>query len=152
MPRHTILLLAILLTSGCDRSSVQFVEIQAEQNRRLAELQTQVHAQQAELHRQRDRLEQERRQIAGQRDHAPLVADSIRSLALLLACLAPLLLAARLLDRRHTEPGTDSIADAILTDVNGSSPSGVTSALLPRPEPSAPRLTDSSTPSSKKTS
>ena len=151
MPRHTILLLAILLTSGCDRSSVQFVEIQAEQNRRLAELQTQVHSQQAELHRQRDRLEQERRQIAAQRDQAPLISDSIRSVALLLACLAPLLLAGRLLDRGQTEPGAESIADAILSDVNGASPLGVTSALLPRPDPSAPRLTDASTSSTQET-
>lgn len=151
MLRHTILLLALILTSGCDRSAVQFVEMQADQNRRLAELQTQVHTQQAELQRQRDRLEQERRQIAEHRDHAPLVAESIGSFGLLLACLCPLLLAGMLLGHSDQAPDADIIADAILGDVDARSPSGLTSALLPRSDQPAPRLTDASTPSSQET-
>ena len=134
MPQiRSLLLLALVLTSGCEREeaektpSREFVQIQADQNRRLVELQNQVHAQHAEIGRQRDALEKERRELAAQRHRDPVIAESIFSIGTLLACLCPILLAWVLLKR--ADPGTDPevIAETLIRDVSA----GPSSILIP---------------------
>lgn len=83
----------------------------------LNELQRQTQATAAaerqQLDRQREGLESERRQIAQQRQRAPVIAAAITQLGLILACLAPLALAAYLLwVLRH---GSDD--DAAVTEL-----------------------------------
>lgn len=143
-----LLLLTLVLTSGCEREkeptepSQQFMQIQADQNRRLVELQNQVQAQHAEIHRQRDALEKERRELAAQRVRDPIVADSIFSIGTLLACLTPILLAWALLKRG--DPGTDSevIAETLIRDVSAGSQSILIPALVAPPTTPIERLTE----------
>ena len=134
MPQiRSVLLLTLVLTSGCELEkaettpSREFVQIQADQNRRLVELQNQVQAQHVEIGRQRDALEKERRELAAQRHRDPVVAESIFSIGTLLACVCPILLAWVLLVR--ADPGTDSevIAETLIRDVS----SGPSSVLIP---------------------
>ncbi|HEX6986965.1 MAG TPA: hypothetical protein VF170_16425 [Planctomycetaceae bacterium] len=147
MTRHVPLLIplmaSILLTTGCDRDerlarfAEQAAERQAEQNRRMAELQREVAAgsrqlveadakartEFTELHRdlqsersdigkQRDALEAERREIASRRVTDPLIAAAVMDAGLLLACLLPLVLGWHLLRQADREP-----ADALVTAV-----------------------------------
>ncbi len=80
-----------------DQQTHQNVQ-QAEQNEDLLEAQRSLHQgiqqERAHLDQQHDDLEAQRREIAEQRIRAPLVAESIQSTALLLACLLPLLICA----------------------------------------------------------
>lgn len=132
MPKRLILFLLIVgLMTGCDfgssKSSQQFVEIQAEQNRQMGELQLQVQTQQSALNEQRDALEYQRQQIAHQHVHDPLVADAVLVVGTLLGCLVPVLLAWVLLHRGNQEPEGEVIAETLLHDLN----QGPSSVLIP---------------------
>lgn len=136
-------MLLMMLATGCDRDerlarfAEQAAERQAEQNRRMADLQqevaegsrqlveadakartefTQLHrdlqSERSEIGQQRDALEEERREIASQRVTDPLIAAAILETGVLLACLLPLVLCWYLLRQGDAE-----LADALVTEI-----------------------------------
>ena len=145
----TLLIPAALAAAGCSsderlaRFAEQAAERQAEQNRRMADLQHEVaegtrrlveadaeareafaglhrdlQAERGEVGRQRDALEEERREIASQRVTDPLVAAAVMNAAALLACVLPLLVCWRLLRRDEAADGGDAlVAEALLEDL-----------------------------------
>lgn len=155
MPNRLIpFLLIVGLMTGCDfgssKSAQRFVEIQAEQNRQMGELQQQVQAQQAALNEQRDALESQRQQIAHRRVQAPLVADALLVVGTLLGCLIPVVLAWALLHRGDQELESEIIAETLLHDLNQGPSSVLIPALGLPPAETAPRLTIQPFPSTPK--
>lgn len=136
------LTLAISLISliGCDEDGKvaevarESARSQAEQNVEMSQLNREVaqahteliglqhdlEEQQVGINAERDRLESERRDIAHQRQRDPIVADAIRGAALLLGCLAPLILAAYLLyclrDRDEDQAIGELLIEELTTD------------------------------------
>ena len=66
---------------------------------------------------QRDRLEDERRQIAATRNREPIIAESIKAIGLLIACLVPLLIALQILRRSDTPDESAAVAELLLSDM-----------------------------------
>lgn len=133
----------------------RYLDRQAEQNRRMAELQHEVaegtrqlveadakareemvalqrnlQAEQTEIGRQRDQLESERRTLAGQRRLDPIIAAAITNAALLLACILPLALCWYLLRSRDDPADDHVVAEVLLQDLVTDRP-----LLLPKTEP-----------------
>ncbi|WP_156514552.1 hypothetical protein [Planctomyces sp. SH-PL14] len=139
-----MILIGLVTACGCHsepseaQSTREFVAIQAEQNRRLADLQSQLQSQQTTLNQQRDALETERRELAAKRLRDPVIAEAITAIGTLLACLAPILLTWVVLGRGNQELDAELIADALIADLA----SGGKSVLLPalQPQPAASRL------------
>jgi len=73
------------------------------------QLTSELHSERASIDRQRDEMEQERRNIAAQRHRDPIIAQTINAFGLLLACLAPLALAAYVI-RAVNQDGDDNAA------------------------------------------
>ena len=159
--RRSLPALALLFASaGCSSSDERLAEFaeraserQAEQNRRMAELQqdvtagsrqlveadAQARAEFTGLHRdlqaeratvghQRDALEAERREIASDRVTDPIIAAALMNAGLLLACVLPLVVCWQLLRRGDTEPADALIAEVLLNDLVATQP-----LLLPPP-------------------
>lgn len=174
MTRHRSLSITIaiigLLIAGCGDQrderlaavSVEAVRQQAEQNRRMVDLQeqvavgsrrlveadtqarremTQLHhsvvAQQSEVGRQRDRLDEERKALAGQRNRETIWAAAIHDGACMLACLLPLVVAVLLLWPRPEMPQTAELSELLIAELSMdrlrlSAPASF--AALPEPE------------------
>jgi hypothetical protein len=133
-----LMFLLITLTGGCERdppesaATQQFVQLQADQNRRIAELQLQMQSQQAQLNEERDRLENERRTIAASRARDQYLAEAIGLLGIALSTTAPLLLGWAILRFGAAVPDSEVITEALLLDAVSQQP-----ALL-MPVPRAP--------------
>jgi hypothetical protein len=98
------------------------------------ELHGQLHEERSGVDRERAILDDERRAIASQRQRDPVIGVAIQGAALVLACLAPLLLAAyalQQLGQANREP--PELAEILLTDLSDGHPKLV-------PWSSAPRL------------
>ena len=164
LPLTTLLLVATALSAaGCRsederlaRFAEQAAERQAEQNRRMADLQKEVaegsrrlveadakarsdfsslhkdlQSERSEVGRQRDLLEEERRDIASQRVTDPLVAAAVMDAGLTVACVLPLVLCWHLLRRSETDDPADAlVAEVLLADLAAERP-----LLLAPPEP-----------------
>lgn len=103
--------------SGSRHTSV-FLGQQADQNRRLAELQHQWQEERKSLYDQRDALEQERARLASERQREPIIAALILRLGELGLCLTPLALCWVLLKSSPPVCDSDLIAETLLlTDV-----------------------------------
>jgi hypothetical protein len=75
------------------------------------------------LDRQREDLENERREIAGQRQRAPIIAAAIVQVGLILACLAPLVLAAYLLwSLRSTVSEDEAVTELLVEELVADQP------------------------------
>ena len=71
----------------------------------------------------RDALEQERRQLAAERQREPILAASIESLGLILACLLPLVLCGLLLWRLgRVEPDDAAVAELLVGELTSEQP------------------------------
>ncbi len=138
------------------RFAEQAVERQAEQNRRMADLQQQVaegsrrlveadaqsraeltnahralQAERVEIGRQRDALEEDRQEIASKRITDPLIAAALMNAGILVACILPLVLCWYLLRHSETDvPGDAVMAEVLLNDLVAGAP-----VLLARHEP-----------------
>jgi hypothetical protein len=138
-------LIGVSCSSGDERLvelSRQSADRQAEQNRlvetnnrqvleatnRLIEADAKSRAENVELHRQietersgvdqqRDALEQERRQIAGERIRDPIIAESIRALAGLIAAILPLLVCLFLLRGLFHKSDQEALAEVLIEDL-----------------------------------
>lgn len=111
----------------------QLVDADAKARQDIVTLQREVQAERAEVGRQRDVLETERRQLAVERRVAPIVASSISSAGLLLACLLPIVLCWLLLRQQGEITNDQLVAEVLLEDSVADHP-----LLLP-PQPSPGR-------------
>jgi hypothetical protein len=136
-----VILIGLVTASGCHsepseaQSTREFVAIQAEQNRRLADLHSQLQSQQTTLNQQRDAREAERLELAAKRVRDPVIAESITAIGTLLACLAPILLGWVVLSRGNQELDAELITDALITDLASGGKSVLLPALQPPPVP-----------------
>lgn len=154
-PKRLLTVLALLLASaGCSSGDERFAQFaeraserQAEQNRRMADLQQEVaqgsrqlveadakarseftslhkdlQTERSEVGRQRDSLEEERREIASARVTDPIIAAALMDAGLLLACVLPLVLCWQLLRRGDTEPADALVAEVLLNDLVATQP------------------------------
>ena len=92
-------------------------------------LNTQLQQQRVAIDAGRDALEQERRQLAAERQREPILAASIETLGLILACLFPLALCGLLLWRLgRVEPDDAAVAELLVCELTSDRP-----RLLPGP-------------------
>ncbi len=165
-------LAAVLTVVGCDGRDQRLADLaaesnrqQAEQNRRMAELQEQVAAgtrqlveaesaarremirlheslrtEQAEVDRQRDLLNEERRSMAADRKRESLLAAVIYDVGLLLACLLPLVISLLMLTSRRDEQSSADLCDVLITELASGRPLLAASPrrALPGPSPASP--------------
>jgi hypothetical protein len=93
------------------------------------ETQAAVSQERSSVDRQREKLEEERKQIAAQRNRDPIVAAAITGLAVVLACLAPIILAIYLLRTADRHQATDAeLAELLVQELVADEP-----LLLPPP-------------------
>lgn len=133
--------------AGCDDENARVAEVareaanrQAEQNKVMADLQTHmtslqqdVQKSQVEVGRQRDLLEGERREIAAQRHRDPIIAAVLMDVGLVLACLAPLVLALYVLRSLGDAGQTESaMTEVLITELVADKP-----LFLPPPKSAA---------------
>ena len=144
----------MLVAVGCDSEDARLAEMaqrhvheQAEQNKRMADLQKEVaqgarelveadaqsreqfvamhrdaQAERAEIGLQRDALEAERREIATQRHRDPVIAAAILNIGLLLACMMPLVVCWYLLQRKPEPEDPQLVAEVLLEDLMAEQP------------------------------
>jgi len=110
------------------------IAVQADQNRRLAELQQQWQAERHEFQQQRDQLEAERRDLAAARIREPILASTITQIGILLAGVIPLLLGWQLLAKADTRDDATAVAELLVTDL-----------VSPKPQFFAPALPHAAT-------
>ena len=86
-------------------------------------------------------MEAERRQIAGERQRAPIIAAAITQVGLILACLAPLALCAYLLwSLKSTAEQDEAVTELLVEELTSEHPR----FLLPGPpRPEQPALSNS---------
>jgi hypothetical protein len=111
----------------------EMVERDAEARRELVsaqrELNSQLNEQRSAVDAGRDDLEQERRQIAKQRNRAPLVAAAIQNAGLIIACLLPLIVCVVVIRQmRSEEPDDAAVAQLLIQELTSDDP-----RLLPEP-------------------
>jgi hypothetical protein len=95
----------------------------------FAAIQQQTQNLSAQIAREREELETERRQLARERQTAPLVAEAIRGASLLAACLLPMLLGIYLLMPISPQAQTEALASLLIEQL-AESPRGAASARL----------------------
>ena len=84
----------------------------------------------------REQLEQERREIAQQRHRDPIVAATVQSIGLILACLLPLVVAVYVIRQmRSDEPDDAALAQLLVQELSADQP-----RLLPGPSLRPPTL------------
>lgn len=105
------------LTAG----SRALVEADAKARGEIIGLQRDIQSERATIGLQRDQLEAERKQLADERHTAPIIAEAITKIGLLLACLLPLLVCIRLLISQG-HPVDDQAIWQILLDEAASDP------------------------------
>ncbi len=142
MPWYLLLILGLLLSfflPSCHtpESSIparEALHTQAEQNRRLAELQQTWMQERQELFRQRDTLERERAQWAAARVREPVIAAAILRVGELALCVTPLALCWLLL-RTSTSNTPDELLAEVLLEAHLSPPGspGLRLEALPAP-------------------
>lgn len=93
--------------------SRQLVEADAQARKEMISLQKDVQTERATVGQQRDALEQDRRDFASQRHRDPIIAESIKQIGLIAACLLPLIICWWLL-RQPVEPANDQVLSELL--------------------------------------
>ena len=80
--------------------------------------QTAIHQERSSLDHQHEKLDDERKEIATQRNRDPIVAAAITGLGVVLACLAPIVLAMYLLRAVHRQEPTDAeLAELLVQEI-----------------------------------
>ena len=133
-------------TKSLTQGSQQLVSAEAKARQEVIALQRDLRQDQADIGRQRDSLEAERRRIAAQRLTDSTWSDTLLAVGILLACLAPLVLAGITLVGLWRAPSAEEIHDVLVEHFTHAPPvPAATSGLppttaLPAPESFAPRL------------
>lgn len=125
------------LTEG----SRQLVEADADARRDLVQLQDKLRQDQADIGHQRDALEAERKSIASDRRQDSQCSSSLATLGILLACLAPLVLAGMALatlNRSSTQEVSEVLVHELAQALEEDAGQGYPPDRLP--SPASPRL------------
>jgi len=80
-------------------------------------LHRQIETERSGINQQRDALEQERRQIVGERIRDPIIAESIRAVAGLIAAILPLLVCLFLLRGLFHKSDQEALAEVLIEDL-----------------------------------
>jgi hypothetical protein len=100
----------------------KLVQAEAQSRRENLELHRQIVAERTGLNQQRDLLEQERREIADQRNRDPIVAESIRAAAGLVAATLPLVVCLFLLRGLFAGSDDNALADVLIQELAAQMP------------------------------
>jgi hypothetical protein len=100
----------------------RLVEADAKSRMENIELHRQIEAERSGINQQRDSLEQERRQIAGERIRDPIIAESIRAVAGLIAAILPLLVCLFLLRGLFHKSDQETLAEVLIEDLVSGQP------------------------------
>jgi VIT1/CCC1 family predicted Fe2+/Mn2+ transporter len=100
----------------------RLVEADAKSRTENIELYRQIEAERSGINQQRDALEQERRQIAGERIRDPIIAESIRAVAGLIAAILPLLVCLFLLRGLFHKSDQEALAEVLIEDLVSGQP------------------------------
>ncbi len=119
--------------------SRELVEADANARQEMTALQREIQAGQNEIGFQRDQLEAERREIADSRNRDPIIAAAITKVALVVISLLPLLLCWLLLQQKVEPADKNEITELLLDDLVSAEPRLVPSATS---KPDKRRLTD----------
>lgn len=98
--------------------SKRLVDADAQARRELAQLQDHLREDQAELGVQRDALEMDRKSIALERRQESAVGSSLLAFGILLACLAPLVLAGISMAISHRTSTQDEVGEVIIQELS----------------------------------
>jgi hypothetical protein len=127
-------------------ASQALVEADAQARREMIEAQASLHQdlheERSSLDERRDDLERDRREVARQRRTDPLIAEAITAVGVLLACIAPLALAAYVLHDEPPRHEADAMNELLVAEFISEQP-----ILLPRAPRSPPQLAHDSAPS-----
>ncbi len=99
------------------QSHERLLEADAQSRTDLIALQQDLRADQVDVQHQRDQLEAERRDIASERRTDSATGQGLVALALIIACLAPLVLAAASLFGQYTEPTEGEVCSVLLEEL-----------------------------------
>jgi hypothetical protein len=95
----------------------ELVEHDARSREALIALQADVQKEFAEIGRRQDELERERKAIATERRVTPIIATSIQTAGLIVACLLPLVVVTLLLWPRKLQQESDAVCDYLAGEV-----------------------------------
>lgn len=133
-------------TKSLTQGSQQLVSAEAKARQEVISLQRDLRQDQADIGRQRDALEAERRQIASQRLTESAWSAMLFAVGVLLACLAPLVLAGMTLVGLWRSPSDEELHDVLVEHLAGIPDAATSIAVLPptgnlpAPESFTPRL------------
>jgi hypothetical protein len=95
----------------------RLVEADAQSRREHIQLHQDLQAERTGINQQRDALEQERREIAGQRNRDPIVAESIKTAAGLIVAAFPLVICLFLVRGLFHKSDDEAVADVIIEEL-----------------------------------
>ena len=95
----------------------RLIEADAKSRTEHIELHRQIESERTGVNQERDALEQERRQIADERIRDPIIAESIRAVAGLIAAILPLLVCLFLLRGLFHKSDQDALAEVLIEDL-----------------------------------
>jgi hypothetical protein len=98
--------------------SKRLVDADAQARRDLAQLQDKLRQDQADLGQQRDALETERKTIAQERRQESAVGSSLLAFGILLACLAPLVLAGMAMANSQSASTQDEVGEVLIEELS----------------------------------
>lgn len=119
--------------------SRELVEADAKARQEMTALQREIQAGQNEIGFQRDQLEAERREIADSRNRDPIIAAAITKVAFVVVSLLPLLICWLLLQQKVEPTDKNEITELLLDDLVSAEPRLVPPA---KSKPDKRRLTD----------
>ena len=119
--------------------SRQLVEADANARQEMVTLQREIQAERSEVGHQRDQLEAERREIADSRNRDPIIAAAITRVAFVVVSLLPLLICWLLLQQKVEPADKNEIAELLLDDLISAEPRLVSPTTS---KPDKRRLTD----------
>ena len=119
--------------------SRELVEADAKARQEMVTLQRQIQSERSEIGYQRDQLEAERRRIADSRNRDPIIAAAITKVAFVVISLLPLLICWLLLQQKVEPANKNEITELLLDDLVSAEPRLVPPA---KSKPDKRRLTD----------
>ena len=120
------------LSEQVAETSKRLVEEDAKARTEMVGVHRELQKERSEVGFQRDSLEADRRQLADARQREPIVAAAITTTGLLLACLAPLVIAWLCLRQAGKSNADADVAEMLTLDLTADEPL-LTAASAPRP-------------------
>ena len=100
----------------------RLVEADALARQEIVKLHRDVQSERTVIGKQRDQLESDRREFAAANKRAPIIAESIKAVGLLFACVIPLLIALQILRLSESTGGDTAAAELLIDDLVSSDP------------------------------